>query len=244
MSGRTHWLAAMMIVACGAGPARALDANELLKKMDQAEYAAQDSVVEVRVILHESNGHRSERRMKMWQKGNARRLIRFEKPADVRGVGFLDVAGKMYVYFPAFHKVRRVAGSVKNQNFAGTDFSHNDLSSERFSKRLEGVGLQRQGKYWLLTARERDGEATYSRLVFRVRPDMLFNRVEYYDKAGNLCKLFEREDFRPAGKYQQSYHVTMTDKKKNHRTEMIVEKLEVDTGLKDSFFSKRRLKRF
>ena len=241
---RTICMLMVMVLAGLAGPARALDAAQLLEKIDQVEYAAEDSVAEVRVVLYESGGQKSERRMKMWQKGNERRLIRFEKPADVRGIGFLDVAGKMYVYFPAFHKVRRVAGSVKNQNFAGTDFAHSDLSSERFSKRLQAVKLEKQDKCWLLTAREKDGDSPYSRLVFRVRPDFLFDRVEYYDRAGNLWKVFERQDFRPVGKYRQSYRVSMTDKKKNHRTEMIVEKLEMDTGLKDSFFSKRRLKRF
>ncbi len=223
----------------------ALDAGQVLVKMERAEYAAKDTVAEVKMVLRDSGGQESVRRLKMWQKGDDRRLIRFEEPADVRGIGFLDDKGKMYVYLPAFRKVRRVAGSVKNQNFAGTDFAHTDLSSEKFSKRLDAVSVEEKGDHFVLVTKEKGSDSQYSKLVFHVRKkDFLFDRVEYFDRAGNLWKVFERKDFRPVGKYVQSYWAKMTDKKKNHSTEMIVRKLEVDTGISGRIFSKRNLKRF
>jgi outer membrane lipoprotein-sorting protein len=227
-----------------AVPAHAMSPADVLKKLDEAEYAAKDTIAEVKMILEEESGKTSERKMKMYQKGSEKRLIRFESPADVKGIAFLDADGKMYVYMPAFHKIRRIAGHVKNENFAGTDFAHDDLSSVSFSERLEPIGLKEEGEHYLLEVREKTEDSKYSRLVFQVRKkDFLFSRVEYYDKAGEKWKVFERKEFKPAGKYVQSFWAEMSDLKNKHKTRMIVESVKCDTGIKDSKFSKRQLKR-
>jgi len=226
------------------GSARAISGDELLKKLDDAEYAAKDTVAEVKMVLEDSEGRTSERSLKMYQKGHDKRLIKFESPADVKGIAFLDDEGKMYVYMPAFHKIRRIAGHVKNENFAGTDFAHDDLSSESFSGRLDVSSVKEEGDHFFMEAKEKDEDTRYSKLVFSIRKkDFMFDRVEYYDKSGKKAKLFERKDFRDAGKYVQSYWAQMTDLKKNHKTTMVVESVKCDTGLKNRFFSKRQLKR-
>ncbi len=235
-------VAAMVMV--GAAGVRALEPQQLLEKCDAAEYAAKDTTAWVKMLLIESDGKTSERKLKMLQKGNSKRLIAFESPADVKGVAFLDVDGKMHVYLPAFHKVRLVAGSAKNENFAGTDFAHDDLSSERFSDRLQAQSVAEEGDFYILQAKEKDADSRYSKLVIRIRKqDLLFDQVKYYDTSGQQVKEFSREDFRPIGPYTQSYLAQMTDMRKNHTTKMIVEKLEVDKNLADSLFSQRQLKR-
>ena len=235
-------LVAMSLI--GAARVRALEPQQLLEKCDAAEYAAKDTTAIVKMLLIEADGQTSERKLKMLQKGNSKRLISFESPADVKGVAFLDVDGKMHVYLPAFKKVRLVAGSMKNDNFAGTDFAHEDLSSERFSNRLRAESVAEEGDYYILQAKEKDADSSYSRLEIRIRKkDMLFDRVKYFDTAGKLVKEFSRDDFRPVGSYTQSFLAQMIDLRKNHTTKMIVEKIEVDRNLADSLFSQRQLKR-
>jgi hypothetical protein len=234
-----------MLVFLQPGQARALSAEEILKKMDAAEYAAKDTIAVITMELEEQDGRTSKRKMKMYQKGADKRLIQFESPADVKGIGFLDIDGKMYVYLPAFHKIRRIAGSVKNENFAGTDFAHDDLSSERFNKRLQATAMRDEGDHFVLETRERDKDSSrYSKLVFKVRKkDLMFDSVEYYDKSGKLWKVFKRSQFKPVGKYMQSYLAEMADLKKKHKTRMIVDSIKCDSGLSDRRFSKRQLKR-
>ena len=118
--------------------AAALDGDEVLKKVDDREYGAKDTTAVVKMELIDKDGSTSARKVKMFQKGATRRLIKFLEPADVKGMAFLDAGDdKMYLYLPAMHKIRRIAGHVKNDNFAGTDFSFDDLSSERFSERMK-----------------------------------------------------------------------------------------------------------
>ena len=226
--------------------AAAITPQELIEKMDEAEYGAKDSVAEVKMIIIEKDGKKSERKMKMYQRGSDKRLIKFLSPADVKGIGFLDEGDdKMYVYMPAFHKTRRIAGHVKNENFAGTDFSHDDLSTERFCERLIPKDMKEEGDHYVLEAAAKpDPDSQWKKLKFHVRKkDFLFDRVEYYDEKGEKAKVFARKEFKPVGDYIQSFWAEMKDVRSGHTTRMIVENIEMDTGLSSRMFSKRQLKR-
>jgi outer membrane lipoprotein-sorting protein len=237
--------AAAVWLACGQ--ALALTGDEVLAKVDQTEFSAKDSSATVRMELEDADGTKSNRKMEMYQQGTSKRLVRFQEPADVKGMAFLDEGegGGMYLWLPALQKVRLVAGHVKNDNFAGTDFSYEDLSSDTFASRLIMQGMTEEGEHYVLALQPKpDSDSDYGPLKLFVRKvDFLFDRIEFSDKSGKPWKVMTRSDFRPVGKYTQSYQMEIKDLKKNHTTRNFVEKLQVDTGLKDSFFSKRQLKR-
>jgi outer membrane lipoprotein-sorting protein len=235
----------LAIISCSASAA-AESAADILAKVDQAEYSAKDSTAVVRMELEDRDGTKSVRKMTMYQKGTSNRLIKFLEPADVRGMAFLDTGDdKMYLYLPAMHKIRRIAGHVKNDTFAGTDFSFDDLSSTRFADRLQPTKLEeKDGKYVLHLIPKPDSDSQYGELVMTIRKnDFLFEKIDFFHKDGSKWKEMIRRDFRPVGKYTQSHYVEMVDLKKQHRTRNLVERVECDTGLTDRFFSKRQLKR-
>lgn len=234
------------VILLGASSARALTGAEVLKKMDAAEYSAQDTEATVKLIMTDKGGARSERKMQMFQKGMKLRLVRFLEPADVKGIAFLDEGDdKMYLYLPALHKVRRIAGHVKNENFAGTDFAYQDLQAGEFSARVDAKSMTEDDAHYVVEAVPRPGtDSKYGKLILHIRKaDFLFDKIEFFDESGAPWKLFTRDDFRAAGKYTQSYHILMKDQKSEHTTEMTVVELKVDTGMKDSFFSQRQLKK-
>jgi len=233
-------------ITLASGGAAALSGEEILKKVDEAEYGAKDTVAEIKMVLEDQDGKTSERRMKILQKGDEQRLVKFLSPADVKGIGFLDEGeDKMYLYMPAFHKIRRIAGHVKNENFAGTDFSYDDMSSELLSSKFDVADKSEEAEHYVLILKSKpDRDWDYSKLKMWIRKnDFMFDRAIYFDKKGTEWKKFVRKEFKPVGKYTQSYWAEMTDLKKNHKTRMIVESVKCDTGLKDSTFSKRQLKR-
>jgi outer membrane lipoprotein-sorting protein len=236
-------LAALSLVP---GAVLALSGEEILKKTDQAEYGAKDTVAEIKMILVDKDGSTSERRMKILQKGDEQRLVKFLSPADVKGIGFLDAGeDKMYLYMPAFHKIRRIAGHVKNENFAGTDFSYDDMSSERFSIKYDVIEKSEEAEHYIMILKAKPGrDWDYSKLKVWIRKkEFMFDQALYYDKKGAEWKRFARKEFKPVGKYTQSFWAEMNDLKKAHKTQMIVESVKCDTGLKDRDFSKRQLKR-
>jgi hypothetical protein len=229
-----------------SGQAWALDGTAVLNKVDDMEYSASDSTAVVKMELIDQDGTSSIRKLQMFQKGNNKRLIKFLEPADVKGMAFLDSGeDKMYLYLPAMHKIRRIAGHVKNDSFAGTDFSFDDLSSERFSSRVLVKQATESAEHYTLELVPRpDSKSHYGKLVMRVRKsDFLFDQLDFYDKTGAVWKKMVRKDFRPACKSVQSYWAQIEDVKKQHRTRNLVESIECDKGLSDKFFSKRQLKR-
>ncbi len=242
------WVVAVLLAGpmLLSSPAHALTGSEVLEKVDDMEYSARDTTAVLRMELVDKDGTTSVRKLKIFQKGADKRLIKFLEPADVKGMAFLNTGDdKMYLYLPAMHKIRRIAGHVKNDNFAGTDYSFDDLSSNRFSDRVDVASMTEHDDHYLLELKSRpDSDSQYDKLVMRVRKkDFMFDRVEFFDKSGNKWKVMTRKDFLPVGKYIQSYFAEMTDLKKQHTTRNVVESIECDTGLKDRFFSKRQLKR-
>ena len=65
-------------------------------------------------------------------------LFTFTAPADMKGTKALVLSPtQMYVFLPAFGKVRRIASSVSDQGFLGMTFSQDDLASQAYNATYE-----------------------------------------------------------------------------------------------------------
>ena len=182
----------------------------------------------------------------MLQKGRDRRLVRFESPADQRGIAFLSLPGDVqYLYLPAFQKVRRIASHVKNTSFAGTDFTYEDLEATHWSEKWSPSIARTDGGATVLELTSKPGkESSYSRLLIWVPNDSFYPvRIEHYDRSGTLAKILVREDLQQVSGYWVAKVTTMEDVKKHHSTRMTVSDVKFDTGIGDDKFTERYLSR-
>ncbi len=223
-----------------------LTAIEILKKVDEVTYAPKDQFYKSKVTLIDKNGRESYREALMYQKGAHKRLVKFTEPADIRGIGFLSLPDDVnYVYLPAFKKSRRIASHIKNQNFAGTDFTYEDMEALTYSEKWKPELLRKDESHYVLNLTPREGrESEYSRLVMYVRVDNFYpEKIEYYDKAGNLYKVLTRRRIEKVGNYWVAFETEMKDVKKEHTTRMVLEDVKFDTNLSDDIFTLRNLER-
>ena len=170
--------------------------------------------------------------------------MRFLSPADQRGIAFLSLPGDIqYLYLPAFSKVRRIASSVKNTNFAGTDFTYEDLEAAKWSDKWSAVIKSQDQDTTILELTAKPGRTTaYSRQLVTVRNDNFYPvRIEIYGKSGALSKVLVRGDLRQVQGYWVSMDSTMEDVAKQHKTQMLVSDLKLDTGIGDDKFTERYL---
>lgn len=219
---------------------------EILKKVDEVTYAPKDQTYKARVILIDKNGRESYREALMYQKGTNKRLVKFTEPADIRGIGFLSLPGDMnYVYLPAFKRSRRVASHIKNQNFAGTDFTYEDMEALTYSEKWNPELLRQDQSHYILKLTPKEGrKSDYSKLVMYVRTDNFYpEKIEYYDKAGNLYKILTRSRIEKVRNYWIAFETEMKDVKRDHATKLILEDVKVDTNLSDDIFTIRNLER-
>ncbi len=234
-------LIALMI--SGISATFAQNAAELLKKMDDVIYAPKDQKVKLKIIIYDKNGKQKIRKADSKQMGSDYRLMRFTEPASQRGIAFLSLPNDvMYVYLPAFKKERRIAGHVKTQNFAGTDFSYEDLESKPYSEKYNPVSAKTTADAYILEVTPKDKNSAYSKLIITMFKNNYYpKKVEYYDKKGRLIKVMTNKKVEKIGKYWTSTDFVMENKVKKTKTEMIFENITFDNGFTKDDFSVRKL---
>jgi hypothetical protein len=224
----------------------ALDPHEIVKKGDEVANAPKDAHLLSTMILTESDGSRSERKSEMYQKGTDKRLVQFLSPADQKGIGFLTLPDDiMYLYLPAFHKVRQIASHVKNQNFAGTDLTYEDLSEFELAAAHRVELIDETGEEWVIKLFPNDTEGKdYTYLHIHYRKDNNYPvLVEYYNSSGAVWKTIERTQLEKINGYWTAKKLEVKNLEKNHSTINRIDKVEYDIGLDDSIFTKRYLMR-
>ena len=238
-------LLAASCVTAPADPPQTTAAQAVLVRVDSVLNAPKDQTQQVELTLIEKDGTERSRTLSMWQKGDETRTVKFLAPADVRNIAFLSLPGDvMYLYLPAFKKVRRIASHVKNQRFAGTDFTYDDMGtikySEDYDARLEGESPE--SLVLVLTPKE-GVQKDYEQLKMWVtRATFYPTRTEYYDRAGSLWKVMEWREIAQVEGYWTAAEIEMHDLKAEHRTVMRSQS-SFDTGLSDDLFTKRYLAR-
>ncbi len=241
-------IAALVGALAGAAPAGAQDLGltpaQIMDKMDDAVNGPKDQSYTVTLTLTDKDGNKKTREMIMLQKGRDKRLVRFTSPADQRGIAFLSLPNDIqYLYLPAFNKVRRIATSVKNSNFAGTDFTYADLEAGKWSdKWIPSIKSQDKETTVLELTPKPGATSDYSKQDVTIRNESFYPvRSEMYGKSGALMKVLVREDLRQMQGYWVAMSTTMEDVKKQHTSQMVVSDLKLDTGISDSKFTERYL---
>ncbi len=238
----------LMLILGLAGAIRAgqPSAQNIVAKSDSVVNAPKDQKAIMKMILIDKKGNRKHREAVFMQKGDDRRILRFTKPADQKGIAFLALPGDVqYLYMPAFHKVRRIASHIKNTKFAGTDFTYDDMSTSRLAKNYNARLLQEDAQFWILKLVPKPGvKKDYGHLKLWVRKDNYYPvKIEFYDRAGNLWKVMERRQVVKIGKYWYAREMEMRDLKEEHATIMQLKDVQFDLGLSNKLFTRRYLRR-
>ncbi len=219
--------------------------NQILKKVEETMLAPKSTVAEATMILIDRRGKQKVRKIKMWSKGKKKRVIKFLSPADVRGVGFLVLSdNEMYLYMPAFKKIRRIASHVKHQSFMGTDFSYDEIGTTEYTRHYTGKLLKATEREYIIEAnRKKSSDKEYDKLKMWVdKTSFLPVKVEMY-KKNKLKKVMINKKIEKIGKYWMATDVVITTVKKKHKTRLKLENIKFDKAVPDSIFTKRYLKR-
>ena len=196
-----------------------------------------------------------------------RSLIRFTHPADIKGTGFLvweqpDADDERFLYLPSLGRVRRIAGSEAQESFVGSDFTYEDIGGREFEnytyRLIETPSLTTTWTapdgsthaVYTLESRSRDANARFPRVVSLVLQDhLVVVRAEIRNRRDEPQKLYEalRVDKvlkkGSADGYWTVLEMRMTDSLQRTNTELVLERVEYDVGLKADDFSRRELER-
>jgi len=223
---------------------QAQTAEDILRKTDEIIYAPKDQVSTITITLIDKNGNKSVRKAEIRHKERNKRFTRFTAPASQAGIAFLSLPDDvMYIYLPAFGRERRIASHVKNQSFAGTDFTYEDMEAVPYSEKFDPTLKETTDEYFILELVPKPGiRSDYSRLVMQVDRNLFLPvHIDYYNRGNQKVKEMEVEYEQVQG-YRAQKRITMKDLGKEHTTIMEVEKISFDNNLDDSEFSLRKLR--
>ena len=219
-----------------------------------------DMTCTLTLSLTNKRGDSRIRELSMWSKTNdkdeAQMLMRFEKPADVRGTGFLQIEHKdgeddRRLYSPAMRRVQRISASGSGGNFMSSDFSYYDIGAPElndwnfsFGETHTVDGIECQTVIAIAKEEQVTEDTGYSKIVWNIdRERMITLKANFYDDREILFKELEVSEVQKIKNSYFATHMVMTNKITGHKSEMIFDELKVDTGLKNSFFTERQLRK-
>jgi len=228
----------------GVSLAAALSGSEILDRV-RAVTSASDRRATATMTITDKSKRVQSRTMKMVMKGDSKLMMTFQAPADLRGVTFMSTSAEnMWIYLPAQGRVRRISGSSADQGFGGSDFSYREMANLSFTdeNKVEKVEDTKLGETaaWQLTTK--DGAGASSRLwVEQAR--FLPLRVEKLGADGKPTKRIDFSEFKNEGESWIPGHIEMQDLSRGSRTELKLDKLDMNTGVKDNLFTEANMKK-
>jgi outer membrane lipoprotein-sorting protein len=242
-----------VVLMTAAASARAeTPAEHALKVLDKAMDTAKDQSFEYDIVTWEPGKGERTMYMNVKIKPPRWRFIEYTSPADIKGMRVLILSvGEMYIYLPAFHKVRRVAGHVRAQSFQGTALSNDDMSITQYSDEFTATKmLGEDAKSWKIEmTRKPKSEFPYSKIEMTIlKKERMPLLINYFNEKGAKIKSEERSDYSckatPKGPVCNCKNMKLTDYTRNGLyTKLTMKKWQVNTGIPDAAFTQRALQR-
>jgi hypothetical protein len=219
-----------------------------------------DMVSTVEMILTNSAGKTRKRIIKMFSRKRNEELsdmlMRFVYPADVEGIGFLQIEQKnsddlRYLYLPAMRRVKRIASSGKGGNFMSSDFTYYDIGKPKLDDwKYKLLGEEKIDNHlcYKIECLPRDenvlDETGYGKIIRWIRKDIFVSlKSEYFDRGLYKWKILTVAGYKKiAGVWFQT-DIIMKDIQNNHTSEMIFKDIKINTNIPAKFFTKRFLQR-
>lgn len=222
------------------------DAAAHIDAMDGKANAPTDTWFRFTAVTQEPGKSPREMTFEVQNQGE-KRLVNFEGPSDMKGTRVLVLSRQqMWVYLPAYRKVRRVASHVKQQGFMGTTYSDEDMSTSRYGESYEGTVIKESDATISLKLTPKPETQTgYGSLEIDLRRDlMLPSEIRYYNPDGQHVKTEIRNEYDCREDVCTPAAMKMTDHTRNDAwTSLSVIERKVNQGVSTSMFSVRNLER-
>lgn len=243
MSWKQMWMVGVGCLVGGA--AWAADAGEVIASADEAMNRAQDQIIDWKVVNQEPG--KSEPKVMVFTSTvrGAKALTSFSAPPDMKGTRVLVLGRQqMYIYLPAYGKVRRVASHTTQQGFMGTTFSFDDMNTSRFGDIYDAKKVSEEGTTVTLELTSK-GEAPYAKAEVQFDTTMGHPlQMKYYNDKGQHVKTETRSKYDCNEEFNVCLPgvIRMEDHTRDGAwTELQRQDWKLNTGVSEDVFSTRTL---
>jgi outer membrane lipoprotein-sorting protein len=251
MKPHAKWAGTFLVLALGlswSGSALAdAKGDEIIAKLDKLATGPADQYFVFEMTTYEKGKEPNSMTFEVTIKGTKFRRLRYLAPGDVKGMGMLVRSlSKMYIYLPAYRRVRRIASHVRDQGFMGSTYSYDEMAivtyGEVFNCDLVG---ETEELYKLKCNRKEGKEFHYPVMEMDIRKDIHRpSELRFFNEKGVKLKTDYRTKYDCKGDLCNPKDMKLVDHTRGDvYTTMISKEWKVNTGVKDSFFTVRALQK-
>lgn len=237
-------LVAATVVFCASEAAYATPAGDtVLAGMDAAMNRARTQQFDYEVTNKEAGKAEVTLGLKELRKGE-KDLKEFTAPLDMKGTKVLVLSPtQMYVYLPAFGKVRRIASHTAEQGFMGLAFSQDDFATTSYSGDYTAAVTSETPTQWKLALTPKSGRDTkWAKIEIFVNKDRkLPAELKYFNAAGQNVKTESRTGYTCEGDVCSATEQKMTNNTTSAWTKLVRKAWKVNAEISDDVFSQRSL---
>ena len=214
---------AFLLAVPPSAPAGERDARAVMQRVHDQARQHDEQTSNVLLIIEDDQGRKRERLFRSLYKifpDRTKTLIKFHKPANVRGTGLLseNLDGeddtRQWIYLPALRSVKQLGVEDRHKSFMGSDFTNADISGRSVDQDEHEI-LEDGDDIVTVRSVPKDRRDPYAYLETQVVLEILVPRqIAFYDREGRKIKTLHNEEVR---KVDGMYVVTRSSMR-NHRT--------------------------
>jgi len=177
-------------------------------------------------------------------------LLRFTAPSDVANTSALTIQKEgdddQWLYLPVLRTSKRISASKKSDRFMGTEMSYEDLtnylSENENENQYELLGtelISDRNSYKISAIPLSNSNSQYSkRLMWIDKETHLLIKSEFFDKSGELLKVFTASDIKSIGKgVFRAHSVKLENIQTRNTTEVSYQDFRVDDKIDSGIFT-------
>ena len=191
-----------------------------------------------------------------------RLLMRFTYPNDIRGTSFLvwehpSLEDERFLFLPSLGRVRRIAGPETQDSFVGSDFTYEDIGGREFADytySFSGADAERASwtpasggpprPAWRIESKHKDASAQFPRAVSLILKDaFVVVQADIHNRRNERQKVYTVRRLEQVNGVWTVMDSEIANALERTRTELVVEQVDYNVGLKEEDFSRRELER-
>lgn len=183
-------------------------------------------------------------------------LVRFLFPNDIKNTGLLvwehpEADDERFLYLPALGRVRRIAGEEKQESFAGSDLSYEDIGGRDVADYTYAFTEQNatwtapDGSVlpaWALESRAKDRRADFPRSVSLVLKDrFIVVHTDIFNQRNERAKVFDVLRLERVDGIWTALDLVVVNAQQKTKTELVTTSVRYNVGLTENDLTRRQL---
>lgn len=203
----------------------------------------------MRMIVTSKRGQRTVK-IESWSKGNDDSFMKILYPQKDKGITFLKIDNQMWQYIPKIERTIKIPSSMMLQSWMGSDFTNDDMVKESsLEEDYHAKLLSRKGNAATLELiPKEDAAVVWGKIIIDVDLKYAVPVKEiFYDDIMQKVRVMTFSKVEQHGSHRVPMIMELKPldaSKKKNSTKVIFEKVNFDTKIDASYFTKQALKRY